>query len=363
MLALGASDSGFESQRPDMEILLTQKIVLLVLALITGVLFFQILAPFLFALFWACVLAGIFYPIYKKINERINNDSASSFIVVIIVSLIVILPLGIVSGIVISEAVSFYNVINNPETIIMIKNLIGQIVSHPKLQNIVADIEIEKEFANISSMSASFIFSQLKLLTQNTTIFIINIFVMLYALFYFLIDGKKFLFYISRLLPLGNGIKKELFGKFISTSRATLKGTIFIGIIQGALGGITLFIVGMPSVFFYTVIMIILSIIPAVGAFIILLPIAIYLAFVGNVWQALVVLIGMIIVSLTDNFLRPIMVGKDLEMSPFIIFLSTVGGLGLFGIFGVVIGPIIASLFASILNAIIKINSEKERIY
>ena len=358
MLALGASDSGFESQRPDMEISSTQKIVLLVLFSITAILFYQILAPYLFSLFWACVLAGIFYPFYKKINLKIKNNNISSFATIIVVLLIVILPLGIVSGIVIKEAISFYNTINNPETIIMIKNLTNQIISHPKLQAIVSDIEIEKEFKNISSVSASFVFSQLKSLTQNTTIFIINIFVMLYALFYFLIDGKKILFYVSRLLPLEIDVKKELYQKFISTSRATLKGTIFLGIIQGVLGGITLFIIGMPSIFFYTIVMIILSIIPAVGASFVLLPIAVYLALMGSAWQVVAVLIGVIIVSSADNLLRPAMVGKDLEMHPFIIFLSTVGGLGLFGISGIVIGPIVASFFGSILNAIIKVNSK-----
>lgn len=340
-----------------MKIASTQKIVLLVLFLITVGLFYQILAPYLFSLFWACVLAGIFYPFYKKINAKIKNNNISSFTTIIIVLLIVILPLAIVSGIVINEAISFYNTINSPETIIIIKNLTNEIISHPKLQAIAADIEIEKEFKNISSIGASFIFSQLKSLTQNTTILIINTFIMLYALFYSLIDGKKFLFYVSSFLPLNNDIKKELFEKFVSTSRATLKGTIFLGIIQGILGGITLFIVGMPSIFFYTIVMIILSIIPAVGASIVLLPIAVYLAFFGSLWQVVAVIIGMLIVNISDNILRPLMVGKDLEMHPFIIFLSTIGGLGLFGVSGIVIGPIIASLLVSIINAIIKINS------
>ncbi len=327
-----------------------QKIALFTVFLVVAGLSLKMLFPFLFSLFWAGILAGIFYPIYKIVATKTKNQNLGAFVTIVIVLLLVILPIVAISGVVVKEAVGLYQTINTPDTMIEIKSLIDQVTEFPIIQRLTENIALEDELRSILSAAASVVLGWFTAWTQNAALFVINLFVMLYALYYFLRDGKRLLAYLTRLLPLGGDIKKTLYDKFISTSRATLKGTIFLGIIQGVLGGITIFIVGVQSVFFLTLIMIILSIIPAVGALMILLPITLYMIFFGSMWQVVVLVLGMVVVSLSDNILRPALVGKDLNMHPLVIFLSTVGGLGLFGISGVVIGPIIAAFFVSILD-------------
>lgn len=307
-------------------------------------------SPYLFPLFWAAVLAGIFYPLYTKILRKTKSKNLSAFLTVLIVLLIIILPLVVISNIMVNEATAIYSTFNNQDTISEIKNLADQASKLPFVQKFTENIEVEKDLKNISTAISTNLLTWLKAWTQNIVILIINLFVSLYALYYFLKDGKRFLLYLIRLFPLDDNIEKSLYHKLASTIRATLKGTIFIGFIQGILSGLTIFIVGIPSVLLWTMAMVVLSIIPAVGPLIILLPITAYMVFFGSQWQVIVLVLGMIIVSLSDNFLRPVLVGKDLKMHPLIVFLSTVGGLGLFGISGVVIGPIIASLFISTLD-------------
>ena len=138
--------------------------------------------------------------------------------------------------------------------------------------------------------------------------------------------------------------------KFVSVTRATIKGTLLIGVAQGALGGVVIWAVGIPSPVFWSLVMAILSIIPGVGVVVVLLPVAVYLFFKGSLLSGIAVLAAGTVIGLTDNFLRPVLVGKDLKMHDLLILFSTLGGIAMFGLIGFIIGPIIASLFVTILN-------------
>ena len=150
------------------------------------------------------------------------------------------------------------------------------------------------------------------------------------------------------LLPLGDAYEARLYQRFVSTTRATLKGTILIGTIQGTIGGLALVIAGVPAALFWGVIMIMLSIIPGVGATVILLPTIIIQLATGNWWQAVLIAVAWGIASVVDNFLRGPLVGKDIQMHPLFIFFATLGGLLAFGVSGVVIGPVITAFLISI---------------
>jgi predicted PurR-regulated permease PerM len=150
------------------------------------------------------------------------------------------------------------------------------------------------------------------------------------------------------LLPLGDQYERRLYNRFVSTTRATLKGTLLIGLIQGSIGGLAFFITSVPATVIWTLIMVVLCIIPSVGASLILLPTAIVLLLLGNFWQAVVVLIALIIAGTIDNVLRGPLVGKDTQMHPLFIFFSTLGGLLAFGFSGIIIGPVITAFLLSI---------------
>jgi predicted PurR-regulated permease PerM len=184
---------------------------------------------------------------------------------------------------------------------------------------------------------------------QNVVGSIIWIFVMFFSLYYFLIEGRKVVDKIMYLSPLRDKYEEELSHKFTSMTRATLKGTIIIGVIQGSLGGIMFWIAGVPSFVIWGVIMVILSIIPAIGSGLVWAPAGIILLFTGNIWEGIFVLLfGGIFISLVDNILRPKLVGNDTEMHPLLVFFATLGGLISFGIIGFIIGPVIMALFLAL---------------
>ena len=170
-------------------------------------------------------------------------------------------------------------------------------------------------------------------------------------MFYFFRDGDKLVNYAKSLSPLGEEYDNKLFDNFTRISRATVKGTLIIGLAQGSLGAITLWIFGVNTWLLWGFIMVIFSIIPVVGAWSVLVPVGIIQIISGNTWSGIFILIiSTIIISNIDNLIRPYLVGKDAKMHDLLIFFSTLGGIGLFGIMGFIIGPIIASLFLSLLQ-------------
>jgi predicted PurR-regulated permease PerM len=179
--------------------------------------------------------------------------------------------------------------------------------------------------------------------------FFFQLFVMLYSMFFFLIHGRTILDDVMRLFPLPEQDKADLLDKFVSVSRATLKGSLVIGIIQGSLAGLAFYVAGIKGAAFWGTIMGVLSILPGIGAPLIWVPAVIYLLAVGRIGPAIGLLLWCaLVVGTVDNFLRPLLVGKDTKMPDLLVLLSTVGGISLFGAVGFVVGPVIAALFLAV---------------
>ena len=170
--------------------------------------------------------------------------------------------------------------------------------------------------------------------------------VMLYLLFFFLRDGDKLVAALVRILPLGDAREYELFGQFATVSRVSVTSLVVIGVVQGGLGGVTLALLGVSSPVLLGVLMGVLSIIPAVGPGLVWAPIAVWMFASGQWIQGLVlVVVGLLIVGLADNLLRPMLVGRTARLPDYVILLATLGGLSAFGFSGLVIGPVLAALF------------------
>jgi predicted PurR-regulated permease PerM len=169
--------------------------------------------------------------------------------------------------------------------------------------------------------------------------------VTLYTLFFFYLDGPSFIGGLKRLLPLEEAQSARLIGDFFATSRAALKTVAVIGAAQGLLGGLAFWVCGIPAPFFWGVLMAIASIIPAVGCHVITVPAAVLLMLMGHTWYGLGLLIwSAVVISSVDNLLRPVLVKRDVNLHPLLVFLSTIGGIATFGFFGVLLGPVIAAL-------------------
>jgi len=179
---------------------------------------------------------------------------------------------------------------------------------------------------------------------QNTLSIIVQFFLMIYLVFFFLRDGVALLERLVKVIPLGDQRERKLFRKFAEVSRATLKGTIVVAIIQGTLGGLSLALVGIEGAVFWGVVMAVLSVLPAVGGSLVWLPTALWLFAMGSTGKAAVLVVLGVLIGFVDNLLRPILVGRDTKMPDYLILLSTLGGITAFGLSGFVIGPIIAAL-------------------
>jgi len=168
---------------------------------------------------------------------------------------------------------------------------------------------------------------------------------MFYALFFFVRDGEVLLKKLMHLCPLGDRYEKILYAKFTSTVRATIKGTMTVGLLQGILGYLMFVLAGVKGAAIWGVLMIIMASIPAVGCYFIWLPIAIWEITVGNTTYGIaMILFGTLVIGTIDNLIRPLLVGRDTQMHPLMVLFSTLGGISVFGISGFVIGPVIASL-------------------
>jgi predicted PurR-regulated permease PerM len=327
-----------------------QTVAFFSLLLVVGVVFLWMIFPYVYALFWAAVIATIFHPVYAWLRTRLKNDNLAAFSSVILVLLVVIVPLAGVLGIVVQQAVGLYEAVRQPETLTNLQGQLTAILNAPIVQRFAGDVEILDRLRAASSTISSAAIRWIQAGAGSTIQVVVNLLVMIYALYYFFKDGDRWLKKAMHLLPFGDDNEKLLFQKFTSTAKATLKGTVLLGGLQGLLGGILFFIAGIPAAAFWGLIMIVLAIIPAVGAFLVWIPGAIYLFATGQIWQGVVVTVGGMLIGVLDNLLRPPLVGRDIQMHPILILFSTIGGIGLFGISGVVVGPIIAAFFLAVLE-------------
>ena len=209
--------------------------------------------------------------------------------------------------------------------------------------------QLLEKTGEITGMVGNFLFKSLSATTRGTVAFFLHLFVMLYAMFFFLMDGPTLIRRIRSYIPLREEDKDRMEERFMSVTRATIKGTFAIGAIQGALGGIGLAVAGIEGSIFWGAIMAVLSVIPGVGAAIVWAPAVIYLLAKGQILTGLLLLAWCAgVVGTVDNVLRPRLVGKDAKMPDLLILLSTLGGIVMFGAVGFIIGPIVAALFITI---------------
>ncbi len=328
---------------------------LIFLLLLAGVtlLFGYILKPFFFAIFWAVLLAAIFAPVNRFFQRKIKkNPSWCAGLTLLAVLITIILPVGLILMLLVGQSIEIYNAINagGGSWISSLTTKLNTLSQHPLL----ARFELDQQFITDKSMellkaAADFLVKNLSALTENTIIFFIDFAVMLYCLFYFLRDGDEIVSTIARYMPVDERHLNRFISEFLVTSKATLKFTFVIGGIQGLLGGIIFYITGIQSPLVWGVLMTGLSIVPAVGNAVIWVPAGLFMLLSGHIWQGLVILIfGAVVITLVDNLLRPFLLGKDIEMHSLLIFLSTLGGIVVFGFSGFVLGPVVASFFLAI---------------
>ena len=329
------------------------KSALLLLVILISAIFLSMIRTFLMAIFLAGIFSALAHPLYKLFERWYGGRRAlASLSTLFLIIIIVIVPLGTLMGVVTAQALKVGQAVTPwvQEQIAQPGEFHKIFSSLPFYDEIVPYSKIiwRKAGELIGSIS-QFLISSLSTATMSAVNLLFMAFAMLYTMFFFLMDGDKLLYKILYYLPLKDQDEHRILDKFTSVTRATLKGTAVIGILQGGLAGIAFLVVGIPSAVFWGTIMAVLSIIPGIGTTLVWGPAVIILAAGGNFTKAAGLgIFCAIIVGSIDNLLRPILVGKDTQMHELMIFFSTLGGIFMFGVMGMIIGPIVAALFITI---------------
>ena len=331
-----------------------QRTFFVALLFVVSAAFIWLIRGFVQPIFWAVALGIVFYPVHMRLEQRLKGRrSLAAVVSVLLVVLIVILPLSGIVTAVTGEAAGLYaRILSGDIDLFRLYTLaeqrLPQLIS--SLQSIGLDPErLQAQVSSLAIDVSQFVASRALALGQDTLRITIFFFLMVYLLFFFLRDGPRLLDSLVRALPLGDAVERHLLERFAEVSRATIKGTLVVGVVQGALGGTMFAILGIGAPVLWGVVMSLLSILPAAGPAIVWLPAAIILMTSGKTVSAIaLIVVGVLIIGLVDNVLRPILVGRDTRMPDYLILLSTLGGLAGFGLAGIVIGPIIAAFFLSV---------------
>lgn len=326
----------------------------ILLVVITTLAFFWLIRAFLLPLFWAVVLAILFQPVQRWWLGRVRERaSLASVLTLVTILLVVILPLALLALAMSRETLLLYDRIAAGEVdlgdvVRRFRELVPMVTDGLERVGVPMD-RLQEGLSSLAFVSSAWIAQQALTLGQNALRTAVLSILTLYVLFFFLRDGHRMVHGMVRALPLDDDQEWMLIRKFAAVSRATIGGALVVSAIQGALGGITFWILGISAPIFWGVVMTFLSFLPAVGASLVWGPAAIILALTGSPIRAVIlVAIGALLIGLVDNVLRPILVGRYTQMPDFLILISTLGGLAVLGLSGIVIGPVIAAFFLAV---------------
>jgi len=329
-----------------------RKVFLLILVAAISAGFVLMIRPFITPLLLAAIFTGLSFPLQRRLTAIFGGRGALGAAATILLLLfVVIAPLLFFLGTVASQAGEITQSISPwlQERIALSKA--GSLGAQLPLPDFLApyQTQIYAKLGELTSLVGQFFFNALTAATRGTAAFLLALFVMLYAMFFFLRDGRELLGQILYYIPLHTEDELRMVEKFVSVTRATLKGSLIIGILQGALAGGAFVVAGVPAAAFWGTVMAVLSIIPGLGTALVWVPAAGWLYVGGETGAAIGLTVWCIaVVGTVDNVLRPRVVGRDTQMSDLMILLSTLGGLLFFGAPGLLIGPILAGLFVTV---------------
>ncbi len=321
------------------------------LMILVGMVVFSLFQPFFTAIIAAAILAALFQVPHQWLLRKTGERPAiASLLSCLLIIFVIIAPVFLIITAVVNEANGLYQSFGQEKTMSQVVSQISHTVERiPFLERMIGDsLSQEAILQNIRGWSGNFL-DIFQAAYRGVSQFVFWVFILFFTLYYFFIDGAQGLRYLMKISPLRDEHDALLVKKFVSMTRATMKGTLVIGAIQSMIGGILFFAVGVQSPVVWATLMFFFSIIPMIGTAAVWFPMGIILLLLGNFWQGAFVLgIGFGVISVIDNVLKPKLVGKDTQMHPLIVFFSTLGGISLFGLSGFILGPIVMSLFMAL---------------
>jgi predicted PurR-regulated permease PerM len=324
--------------------------------LVVSLALLYILLPFYGAIMWGSIIALLFTPLHRWLLPRVGRrPNLAALLTLLIVLLIVVLPLSLIATSLVREAAGVYQRLQSGElkpalyfhgVFDALPNWITAVLDRFGL---VSFNTLQRRLTAALTQGTQFIAEQTFSIGQNTFEFVASVFITLYLSFFLIRDGNAVVQAIWATVPLAAVHKQDLLGIFTTVIRATVKGNLLVAAIQGALGGLGFWMLDVSGALLWAVMMAFLSLLPAVGAGLVWLPVAIYFLLAGALWKSVaLVAYGVLVIGLVDNLLRPILVGKDTRMPDYVVMITTLGGMAVFGLNGFVLGPAIAAMFIAV---------------
>ncbi|MFP4401621.1 MAG: AI-2E family transporter [Candidatus Nanoarchaeia archaeon] len=318
--------------------ILSSKLFALGLIVILTIMISMMLQDFITPILLAIISAYVLYPLFSKLCEKTKKKQLSALIITILMFVIFLVPVVFMGGSIYSQVQSFdFNLSAVSQIEQTIEDITGVEFSITQSINSVKENILE----NLRSYSQNLI--------SYTTSFLIGLFLYAFLLYYLFIEKDTILTFIYEILPFSHSNTEHIMTQSGFIVKALLIGQVLTAIIQGTLGMISFIIAGIEGAIFWGIIMIILSLIPMVGAFLVWFPAGLILLFQGNIAMGIFVLVwGSIVVSQIDNIIRPILVNRYFKVHPLFIIVGVFAGLSMFGVLGIIIGPLIFELFVLI---------------
>lgn len=329
---------------------------LLLLLFAVSLAFGWILVPFSGTILWACIIALLFVPVHRWLLSRLKGRrTLAALLTLLIVLVLVIVPLVLIGAALAREAMGIYEHLQSDEWT-------PSLYFHRVFDALPAWIKemldsfglidfdtLQQRLTAALGQASQFIAARMLGIGQDTFAFIAELFITVYIAFFLIRDGESVVKAVRRAIPLSPSDKKDLIDKFATVLRATVKGNLLVAAIQGALGGLGFWVLGVGSALLWAVLMAFLSLLPAIGAALVWFPVAVYFFVTGAIWKSVALIAyGVLVIGLVDNLLRPILVGKDTRMPDYLVMITTLGGMAVFGINGFVLGPTIAAMFIAV---------------
>ena len=321
------------------------KITALIILVSILVLSFFLLKPVLLSIIVGFILAFIFFPIYNKIYSLTKMKNVSAMIVSVVLILLIILPIWFLTPIILNQSIKFFVSSQQIDFVLILKKIFPSIFASQEFSAQIGSVissSVAKTTNSLMNAFANFIL--------NFPIFILQLLVVSFTFFFSLRDKEQLITYVKSLLPFSKDVEKKLFDYSKEITFSVIYGQVIIGILQGIITGAGFFIFRVPNALLFTSFAVVASIIPMLGPVFIWVPIVIYLILAGNTSAAVGVTIFGLIASTVDNFLRPIIISRRTRVPPSIIVVGMVGGIFLFGVLGLILGPLILSYLLIILE-------------
>ena len=315
-----------------------------------------ILLPFFGAILWAAIIALLFTPWQRWLLPRLGRRrTLAALLTTLAVLVIVILPFALLTAALASEAAQVYQRIAsgawNPAVYLhsVFDALPGWAISGLHRLGLADFAALQTRLSTAMAQGSQFIAMQALGIGLNTFDFVTSLFITLYLAFFLIRDGQGITQALRTALPLAPAHKNALGQKFSAVVRATVTGNLVVAAVQGLLGGLAFWALGVDAALLWAVLMAFLSLLPAIGAGLVWGPVALYFLVTGALWQGLaLVAYGMGVIGLVDNLLRPVLVGRNAHLPDYMVMISTLGGMAVFGLNGFVIGPAIAAMFVAV---------------